>query len=552
MHEKRKTAWIPICLLLGLAGALPLAGQRPGGAPAARFPQDLRSYDGSGNNVVHPDWGSTGSPFLRRTAAAYADGVDSPAGANRVSARQISNAVAAASGSRPNARGASDYLWQWGQFLDHDLDLTPTHDPAEAFPIAVPAGDPQFDPTNTGTRTIPLSRSFYERVSGVRQQVNALSAYIDASQVYGADETRARALRTLDGTGRLKTSAGNLLPFNLDGLPNAPSTSPTLFVAGDLRVNEQVGLMAIQTLFLREHNTWADRIRQGNPGITDEEIYQTARAIVGAEIQAITYNEFLPVLLGRNALRPYRGYRPEVNAGIENTFATAAYRLGHSLLSPNILRIGADGRAIARGPLSLAASFFNLAEVTEVGIDPYLRGLAAQRAQELDHQVVDGVRNFLFGAPGAGGFDLASLNIQRGRDHGLPSYNQARAAYGLPRVATFAGISASREVQQKLASVYASPDQVDLWVGGLAEDHAPGAMVGPTFLAILRDQFERLRDGDRFWHEIYLPQDLLQIVRGQTLARVIRRNSGIGNELPDNVWIVGRPQGGPGAPGGQR
>jgi hypothetical protein len=476
-----------------LAGALALAPQTAAAQPA-RFPNDLRSLDGSGNNTAHLDWGRARTTFLRRTTVAYTDGMDAPAGDDRESARAISNAVAASDRPRPNARGASDFVWQWGQFLDHDLDLSLTNT-SDRFDIEVPLGDPQFDPQRTGTQVIPLSRTVSTPVAGVRQQVNAITAYIDASQVYGSDSETALALRTADDTGRLKTSAGNFLP--MDANAN--------FVAGDVRVNEQVGLISMQTLFLREHNFWADRIRQDHPELSGDQVYLQARAIVGAEMQAITYNEFLPVLLGRNALRPYPGYRPQVNAGIENAFATAAYRLGHSMLSATLLRLGPNGRAIAPGNIALADAFFNPAAVRQIGIDPYLRGMAAQRAQEIDNQVVDAVRNFLFGAPGAGGFDLASLNIQRGRDHGLPGYDEVRANFGLRRVSSFAQISSSPEVQAKLASVYTSPDDVDLWVGGLAENHVPGAMVGETFFVILRDQFERLRAGDRFWYESYLP-----------------------------------------------
>jgi peroxidase len=535
---KSKTSMLAWILAGGaLIGPQPLAAQPPGGQPA-RFPADVRTQDGSGNNLAHPAWGRAGTEFRRRTAVAYEDGAGSPAGAGRPSAREISNALATATGSRPNARGASDFVWQWGQFLDHDLDLTLTADPAEPFDVEVPAGDPHFDPAGTGGKTISLDRSIYAMVRGVRQQTNAISAYIDASHVYGSDAERTRALRALDGSGRLKTSAGDLLPFNEDGLPNAPSDSAVFFVAGDLRANEQVGLLALHTLFLREHNWWADRIRQDNAGLNDDQVFERARAIVGAEIQAITYNEFLPVLLGRGALRPYRGYRPQVNAAIENAFAAAAYRLGHSMLSSTLPRLAANGRPIAAGNITLMNAFFNPAEITGPGIEPYLRGMATQRAQELDNQVVDDVRNFLFGPPGAGGFDLASLNIQRGRDHGLPGYNQVRADFGLPRVTSFAQISSDPAVRAKLASVYGSPDDVDLWVGGLAEDHVRGALVGETFFVILRDQFERSRDGDRFWYESYLPRDLVQTVRDQTLARIIRRNTTIGNEVQPNVFLV--------------
>jgi hypothetical protein len=517
----------PAWVLAGALAVVPLTGAQTAAAQPARYPNDVRSMDGSGNNLAHPDWGRARGGFLRRTAVAYEDGADTPAGAGRESARAISNAVAAADRAIPNARGASDVFWQWGQFLDHDLDLSLTNT-AEPFNIEVPLGDAQFDPAGTGAQVIPLSRTVSAPVNGVRQQINSITAFIDASQVYGSDAETALALRALDGTGRLKTSGNGLLPVDATGS----------FVAGDIRVNEQVGLIAMQTVFLREHNFWADRIRTEQPGLPDDQIYQRARALVGAEIQAVTYNEFLPVLLGRGALRPYRGYRPQVNAGIENAFAAAAYRLGHSMLSSTLLRLGPNGRAIAQGPLALADAFFNPSAVRQVGIDPYLRGMAAQRAQELDNQVVDAVRNFLFGPPGAGGFDLASLNIQRGRDHGLPGYNQVRADFGLPRVASFAQISPNPAVQAKLAAVYDSVDDVDLWVGGLAEDHVRGALVGETFFVILRDQFERLRDGDRFWYESYLPRDLAQMVREQTLGRIIRRNTAIGPELQPNVFLV--------------
>lgn len=511
----------------------------PALAQPARYPSEVRSVDGSGNNPAHAAWGQAGEAFLRRSTVAYEDGASSPAGADRPSARAVSNAVAASQGAKPNSRGASDFVWQWGQFLDHDLDLSATADPAEPFDIAIPRGDPQFDPTGTGQETMALNRTAYVEVGGIRQQVNGLTAFIDASQVYGSDPERAAALRAHDGSGRLQTSDGNMLPFNTEGLLNFPP-GDTFFVAGDVRVNEQVCLTAIQTLFLREHNFRADEARRRHPGWSDEQLYQHARAIVGAEIQAITYREFLPVLLGPNGLRPYTGYRPRVNPGIDNVFATAAFRLGHSLLSANLLRLGANRRPIAAGNLPLASAFFNQEALTSVGIEPYLRGLATQRAQELDNQVVDAVRNFLFGPPGAGGFDLAALNTQRGRDHGLPSYNQLRSDLRLPRVTSFDEVSSDPAVVARLAAVYASVDDIDPWVGGLAEDHLRGAMVGPTFFTVLRDQFERLRDGDRFWHESYLPADLLRLVRGQTLAQIIRRNSSIRAEIQDDVFVSQR------------
>ncbi|MGI8436524.1 MAG: peroxidase family protein, partial [Chthoniobacterales bacterium] len=387
----------------------------PVSSVAAAFPDEFRSIDGSGNNPIDPLRGSVSIPLLRMVKVDYEN---DPAGLLRRSAREISNLVVAQDHMVPSPSRASDYLWQWGQFIDHDMDLTTAASPDEIMNIHVPLGDPFFDPKGTGTQWIGMDRSFYTIVNGVRQQMNVDTAFLDASQVYGSDQARAMELRTLDGTGRLKTSAGDLLPYNVHGFPNAPSTDPSFFLAGDVRANEQVGLTAMHTLFMREHNYWAGVIHGNEPALDDEGIYQRARAIVGAEIQAITYRDFIPALLGPNALPPYTGYHPEVDPSIANIFSTAAFRVGHTMLSPTLLRLDENNQSI--GDLSLADSFFNPTQISGPGIEPYLRGLAKQVDQEVDCYLVDGVRNFLFGPPGAGGFDLASLHIQRGRDSGLP------------------------------------------------------------------------------------------------------------------------------------
>jgi len=251
----------------------------------------------------------------------------------------------------------------------------------------------------------------------------------------------------------------------------------------------------------------------------------------------ITYREFLPMLLGQGALPPYRGYDPDVDAGISNLFSSASYRFGHSALSPTLLRLEADGAEIAEGNLALRDAFFAPSRIIdEGGIEPLLRGLANQACQSVDAYVIDDLRNFLFGPPGAGGFDLTSLNIQRGRDHGLPSYADARAALGLKRPASFEDISSDPEVQARLAEAYGDVAAMDVWLGGLAEDPLPGAMVGELIATILRDQFVALRDGDRFWYENVLGQRERAEVEATRLADVIRRNTEIGRELPDDVF----------------
>ncbi len=508
----------------------------------AVYPHEFRTIDGHGNNQANPAWGAVGVPLLRRVPVAYADGVGAPSGATRPGARAISNAVCAQTADLPNRKGASSYLWQWGQFLDHDIDETPITNPGEAFDIPVPAGDAWFDPEGHGTATVPLDRSAWVMVDGVRQQVNNITAYIDASNVYGSEQHRADWLRTNDGTGRLKVSPGDLMPFNTDALDNAPTAhDPSFFLAGDIRANEQVGLLAMHTLFVREHNWHADRIRAASPGMPGDEVYERARAIVAAEMQAITYREFLPLLLGPGAIPPYSGYNASVNPGVANVFATAAYRVGHTMLTAFLPRLNPANHTIPGGDLALRDAFFAPAELIATNIDPILRGLAQQKSQNIDRHVIDDVRNFLFGAPGAGGFDLPALNLQRGRDHGLPTYNDVRAAYGVGPALGFDDPLLDPEAADALDDVYASIDDVDPWVGMLCETHRPGALVGETLFRVLRDQFLRLRDGDRFWYESYLPPDLVQMVESTRLSDVIRRNTTIGAELQMEVFLTMEP-----------
>ncbi len=525
---------------LALALVVTITGLSVGSAQA-----EDRTIDGSGNNIANPDWGSAGTHLLRLTLVSYDDLTSVPAGGDRPSARAVSNGVCEQITSVPNGAGVTDFVWQWGQFLDHDIDLTGSAVPTEDFSIPVPIGDPFFDPRSTGTEVIPLVRSLFDPATGTdssnpRQQINEITAYVDASNVYGSDAVRATALRTNDGTGRLRMSQHNLLSHNTSGLPNAGGPDPGLFLAGDVRANEQVALTALHTLFAREHNRLANEIRLEDGSLSGDEIYERARAIVGAQIQVITYNEFMPVLLGPDALPAYAGYDSDVNAGISNSFSTVAYRFGHSMLSPTLLRLKRNGRAIPAGHLSLRDAFFapdELLPSTGQGIEPLLRGLAAQVAQEVDVRVIDDVRNFLFGRPGQGGFDLASLNIQRGRDHGLPGYNQVRLDFGLAAVTSFAEITSDVDVEMRLAATYSDVDEIDAWVGGLAEDHVPGALVGELVLAVLSEQFTSLRDGDRFWYELVFSGSQLEELQETTLADIIKRNTKIHNEIQDNVFL---------------
>jgi hypothetical protein len=507
-----------------------------------------RAIDGSGNAAPGDVRGQAGIHLAADVMQDYADGLAEPAGADRPGARVVSNAVCAQSDSIPDPGGASDMFWLWGQFLDHDIDLTPEADPAESFDIAVPLADPHFDPFVTGDAFMSFHRSTYDPLTGIegggaRRQVNVITSWIDGSGVYGSNDVRASALRANDGSGRLAISAGNLLPLNTAALPNAPTAfDPGYFLAGDIRANEQVGLTAMHTLFVREHNRVADSVRERNPHLSGDEVHEAARRHVVALIQVITYREFLPRLIGADGLGPYTGPDTSVDPAIGVLFSTACYRFGHTMVSGEVLRLDAQGGVIAEGNLSVRDAFFNPSLLRdEGGIEPVLRGFAGKVAQAIDPHVVDDLRNFLFGAPGAGGLDLASLNLQRGRDHGLPGYNSCRLQLGLAPRASLLEVSRDDAIVERLAAVYDSPDQVDAWIGALSEDPLPGAMVGELLMRVFRDQFQRLRDGDRHWYANVFDGEAREQLERTRLSDVIRRNTTIAGELPDDVFRVQLP-----------
>lgn len=483
----------------------------------------VRPVDGTGTVEENPDWGAAGQTLLRLGEANYADGI-SEMNDDLPSAREVSNAIAAQTEDEPNSFGVSDLFYVWGQFIDHDIDLTLSG--GDSAPIDIPEGDEWFNPDidMAFTRAVPVEGTGEDSPA---QYANSITAFIDGSMIYGSDAETAAAIRTEDG--KLLLDESGLVTFDEEGG----------VLAGDIRAAENAGLYSIQSLFAREHNRWVDELSEKNPDWTADELFDAARVRVEAEIQAITYNEYLPVLLGEDAIPAYDGYDSDVNPGIAIEFSTAAYRFGHSLVSAATARLEENGQSIEAGELSLRDTFFNPdAVAANGGVEPLLRGLANDVAQELDPQIVDDLRNFLFSQDGDVGLDLGSLNIQRGRDLGLPSYNDLREAVGLERAEDFSDITSDAALAEALASVYDSVDDIDAWIGGLSEDPSGGGMLGELFATIVTDQFIRIRDGDPFWSENSdLPQDLIDALWDTTLADIIERNSDV-DAIQDNTMLA--------------
>ncbi len=597
-----------------------------------RLPE-WRALSGTGNNLEHPNWGEGNRPYLRVASFSFADGIaEMDAGPPP---RYISNRIFNDVGQNLfSENGVSQWGWVWGQFLDHTFGLR-QETPGEKAPIPFATDDPlerfQNDLGAIDFRRTPAAPGTGRTSS--REQMNTVPSFIDAFAVYGGTDARLEWLREGPVNGTLADNRASLI---LPGgyLPHADARTAAhapemqlmgplvgqpenAVVSGDVRANENIALTATHTLFAREHNRVVSRLPAILP---EEEKFQIARRVVGAEQQYITYHEFLPAL--GIYLPQYRGYNPDVDPTLSNEFAAAGYRV-HSMIhgefEPRVpastysadqldlfkqAGIGVEedeGQIELVIPLGLA--FGNPDLLPAVGLGPFLKGLGGERQYRNDEQIDESLRSILFQIPKPGSSDPAScasptikpgcftgvqdlgaIDIQRGRDHGLPHYNQLRTAYGLAPKNTFADITgeSSESFPQDLArkgdpidnpssleftkladaeghaiplgsedagesavtgvrratlaarlnGIYGAGNvnKIDAFVGMLSEQHVRGTEFGELQLAIWTKQFAALRDGDRFF---YLNDPFLETIREQygidyrlTLADVIELNTG--------------------------
>lgn len=486
-------------------------------------------------------------PFLanieaqeRLVEARYDDGVSElySGGADPVT---VSMVVFDQDGDMPNDAGLSTLFTTFGQFLDHDLVLTPEdHDEGVINLIGMPHD---------------ISRS---QVAGEIEDgetiapTNAATWQIDGSQIYGSTEARMEDLRSFEG-GKLRmqddtTSDNGLLPdADADSfMAGDIESEDPVFLAGDVRANENPNLLSMQTMFAREHNYWAERLAEENPDWDDDQLYDAARSIVEFELQQITYNEWLPHLIGTSAgedMSDYDGYDPDANGEVSVEFSTAAFRFGHTLVSSNIDILDDDGTDA--GSMGLMDAFFNHTPVEELGVDALIRGQLDATAQQLDSQVVDDLNAFLSTPEGVSGFSLPAINLARGQDHGLESYVEVRAALlGDIDLDTldpldFSIITSDEDTQARLAIAYDDIFQVDLWTGGLAEDAAGDTQLGPLFTFIVTEQFNRTRAADETFGQLdpALGADILAEILDSDFATIIERNTDV-DMIQDDVFLA--------------
>jgi peroxidase len=465
------------------------------------------SLDGTGNNLARPSQGAAGGDEVRLSPAYFKAGtVDTPV--DGPNARAISNAIMANDPGTDDPGGRSAYMYAFGQFIDHDLDRNPsqTASATNQLSITVPADDKVFAPGSS----ITITRGKVDPANGLA--VNAVTSYLDLSQVYGSDAATAASLRNADGT--LKTSAGGNLPI-VNGQ----------FAGGDIRAAENPDLTSVDVLFVREHNYWVAKLHAQQPSLTGDQLYGMARAIATAEYQNVIYKEYLPALLGKNAMPAYKGYDPKVSAQIFQEFSTAAFRFGHTIISPTESKIANDGTVLESKGLIAAASEDPSELALNGGADALLRNMAADVSQQAGVHIIDDLLNLFSPTPGQS-FDLGAVDVERERDLGIGTLNDVRAALGLPRYTSFSQLTSDTALAAKLQQVYGTVDKVDLFVGGMAEKPLSGSMLGQTFGTILVEQFANLRAGDRLFFENqgFTPQMLAQI-EATTMSDLILRDT---------------------------
>jgi len=249
-------------------------------------------------------------------------------------------------------------------------------------------------------------------------------------------------------------------------------------------------------------------------------------------------------------LSPDSTYYPETNPAIKNEFATAAYRFGHSLV--NDVFEGKDQPWLLSNAFG-DARFAVFENQTTHGAENELEGMCAQPMLAMDRYITKELtqnlymnKNIMNNSTKGKGFDLAALNIQRGRDHGVPGYNDVRAALGLQRIPSmeYKPVEIDQEGWDAFKQVYKSPDDIDLYPAGLAEQALPGGILGPTFSHMIGDQFRVIKDGDRFFYTHSkgpgaggYPTDIQNMIMRIRLSDVICSNTHI-EELQGNVFML--------------
>lgn len=520
-----------------------------------------RNYDGSCNNLYVPWWGKRETPYERIIAPEYQDKINSPRalGADYYPLPNPREVAMKIHSSRRTFPETTQFLTFFGQHIDHDLVLTSrsayqggsekkcscgTSD-RDCFNIPVPYDDyyNQDQKCFPFTRSSAASKNFDCKFS-YREQLNSVTHWLDLSNIYGSSVHQAKKLREFKH-GLLRTSKNPVnghddLPLNNPNKRCEQSMQEQCYMGGDVRLNDNHYLTIFTRIFVMEHNRIAKELYKINYEWDDERLFQEARRINIAEYQHVVYYEFLPVLLGGYAMNkwglipePYNQYFDNydryTNPQVKNAFATAAGRYGHVLIN--------KFHYVYDNQYNLVDNYttdFLLFSQTYYG-DFSLRGAMLGNSYYSTPAINEYLNNYLFQGMTKDykRHSLGTLNIHRGRDHGLAGYNKYRAWCGLNYAYSFDELTnIPAAIRNELKYLYASVDDIDLFTGAMSEYAVDDGVLGATTACILGDGFHDWRYGDRFWYEnrdsiTGFKMDQLNEIKKSTLARLVCDNTEI-------------------------
>ncbi|XP_044015108.1 dual oxidase isoform X1 [Aphidius gifuensis] len=481
-------------------------------------------YDGWYNNLAHPDWGSVDTTLIRKVPSQYADGVYMMSGQDRISARKLSELFMQGDDGTASVKNRTALFAFFGQLVTSEIIMASESGcPIEFHRIEVDKCDKIFDKNCQGNKYIPFRRADYDRNTGhspnsPREQINKVTSWIDGSFVYSSSEAWTNAMRSFENGSFLIDKINNLpvkntmrAPLFNHAIPSAMRAKldpERLYLLGDPRTNQHPALLAFGIIFYRWHNVIASRVQHEYPQMSDEDIFQRTRRIVVGTIQNIIMYEYLPFLLG-DKLPAYNGYKSDLHPGISHVFQSAAFRFGHTLIPPGIYRRDekCNFRKTRTGKqaIRLCTTWWDSNQILRNStIEELIMGMSSQIAEKEDTLLNNDIRNNLFGPMEFSRRDLGALNIMRGRDNGLADYNTVRQHFKLSKKLTWNDINPNLfnknpKLLQQLMEMYANNiNNIDVYVGGMLEStDGPGEL----FTAIIKEQFIRLRDSDRFWFE---------------------------------------------------
>ncbi|GFW39290.1 peroxidasin-like protein [Trichonephila clavipes] len=397
-------------------------------------PKKYRAYSGYCNNVQNPRWGNANTAYVRYLSPDYSNSVNSPrqstTGGHLPGAHHVSSAVHSDS-ERPHPH-LTVFLAIFAEFVFHDIFHTSQSAGYRGHRIRCcgvpknflhPECYPIVDDNVTNKQSFCVN---YVRSSNVpragctlgpREQINQVTSFLDGSAIYGSSEEEVKRLRTYKH-GLLKTQEGlELLPPDTSNPHDCRESDSRhkCFLAGDVRVNENVGLMVMHTLWVREHNRIARKLSEVNPHWTDDHLFEETRRIVGAELQHVTYSELLPTLLGTQVIRQfdlqpredsefYHGYDINLNPGTSNAFAASVGASFYSMMPSHFFlysqTIGLKDRASPKhdtvGSMQISETHFHPEPLYNEGtLDQVLLGMTNQNAQSMDEFITREMNNNL-------------------------------------------------------------------------------------------------------------------------------------------------------------